>query len=71
MMLTLLTGFLVGRVHIKGFSPGTVRGVLLVGIAIGSFHINRKLEYTVAYAVTNITLTTSGVIIVLLMHKGS
>lgn len=28
------------------------------------------LGYTVAYAVANITLTTSGVIIVLLMHKG-
>jgi putative transport protein len=35
--------------------------------------INSKvpaLGYTVAYAVANITLTTSGVIIVLLMHKG-
>jgi len=26
-MLTLLTGFLIGRVHIKGFTLGTVTGV--------------------------------------------
>lgn len=43
-MLTLLTGFLIGRVHIKGFTLGTVTGVLLVGIAIGSFHINIPSE---------------------------
>ena len=43
-MLTLLTGFLVGRVHIKGFTLGTVTGVLLVGIVIGSFHINIPSE---------------------------
>jgi putative transport protein len=39
-MLTLLIGFVIGKVHIKGFTLGTVTGVLLVGIAIGSFHIN-------------------------------
>ncbi|WP_143306659.1 aspartate-alanine antiporter [Chitinophaga vietnamensis] len=38
-MLTLMIGFLIGKVHIKGFTLGTVTGVLLVGIAIGSFHI--------------------------------
>ncbi|HVI44954.1 MAG TPA: aspartate-alanine antiporter [Chitinophaga sp.] len=38
-MLTLLIGFLIGRVHIKGFTLGTVTGVLLVGIAIGSIHV--------------------------------
>ncbi|MBS0031917.1 aspartate-alanine antiporter [Chitinophaga sp. 22321] len=38
-MLTLLVGYLIGKAHIKGFTLGTVTGVLLVGIAIGSFHI--------------------------------
>ncbi|SEW50175.1 aspartate-alanine antiporter [Chitinophaga arvensicola] len=43
-MLTLLIGFLIGKVHIKGFTLGTVTGVLLVGIAIGSLHINIPSE---------------------------
>ncbi|RBL88059.1 aspartate-alanine antiporter [Chitinophaga flava] len=38
-MLTLLIGFLLGRVRIKGFTLGTVTGVLLVGIIIGGIHI--------------------------------
>ncbi|MBO9730927.1 MAG: aspartate-alanine antiporter [Chitinophaga sp.] len=43
-MLTLLIGFLLGKAHIKGFTLGTVTGVLLVGIAIGSFHISIPSE---------------------------
>lgn len=43
-MLTLLIGFLIGKAHIKGFTLGTVTGVLLVGIAIGSLHINIPSE---------------------------
>lgn len=38
-MLTLLIGFLLGKVRIKGFTLGTVTGVLLVGIVIGGIHI--------------------------------
>ena len=37
--LTLALGFLVGKIHIKGFSLGTVTGVLLVGVVIGQLHI--------------------------------
>ncbi|RFS19521.1 aspartate-alanine antiporter [Chitinophaga silvatica] len=39
-MLTLLLGFAVGKIRIKGFTLGTVTGVLLVGILIGSWHID-------------------------------
>ncbi|MDQ0109454.1 putative transport protein [Chitinophaga terrae (ex Kim and Jung 2007)] len=39
-MLTLLLGFAVGKLRIKGFTLGTVTGVLLVGILIGSWHID-------------------------------
>ncbi len=38
-MLTLMLGYLIGKVHIKGFTLGTVTGVLLVGIFIGTYHI--------------------------------
>lgn len=38
-MLTLLIGFLLGKIRIKGFTLGTVTGVLLVGIVIGGIHI--------------------------------
>ncbi|MGN7824512.1 aspartate-alanine antiporter [Chitinophaga sp. 22536] len=38
-MLTLLIGFLLGKLRIKGFTLGTVTGVLLVGIVIGGIHI--------------------------------
>ncbi|MBV8968892.1 MAG: aspartate-alanine antiporter [Verrucomicrobia bacterium] len=37
--LTLAIGFYVGRLKVKGFSIGTVTGVLLVGLAIGQFGI--------------------------------
>jgi putative transport protein len=43
-MLTLLIGYLIGKAHIRGFTLGTVTGVLLVGIAIGSFHIDIPSE---------------------------
>ncbi|NIG56355.1 aspartate-alanine antiporter [Chitinophaga sp. Cy-1792] len=38
-MLTLMIGFYVGKIHIKGFTLGTVTGVLLTGIFIGTYHI--------------------------------
>lgn len=37
--LTLGLGFLVGRVHIKGFSLGVVTSVLLVGVVVGQLQI--------------------------------
>ena len=37
--LTLALGFAVGKVKIKGFSLGSVTGVLLVGVVIGQLHI--------------------------------
>ncbi|NSL86742.1 aspartate-alanine antiporter [Chitinophaga solisilvae] len=39
-MLTLLIGFLIGKIRIRGFTLGTVTGVLLVGILIGGWHIH-------------------------------
>ncbi|MCW3465367.1 aspartate-alanine antiporter [Chitinophaga nivalis] len=38
-MLTLLFGYLIGKMRIKGFTLGTVTGVLLVGILIGGIHL--------------------------------
>ncbi len=38
--LTLALGFIVGRIKIKGFSLGSVTGVLLMGVVIGQFGIN-------------------------------
>lgn len=38
-MLTLMVGYFIGKIHIKGFTLGTVTGVLLAGIAIGTYHI--------------------------------
>lgn len=37
--LTLGVGFLLGRVHIKGFSLGIVTSVLLVGVLVGQLQI--------------------------------
>lgn len=37
--LTLVLGFAVGKVKIKGFSLGSVTGVLLMGVLIGQLHI--------------------------------
>jgi putative transport protein len=37
--LTLALGFAVGKIKIKGFSLGSVTGVLLVGVVIGQLHI--------------------------------
>ncbi len=37
--LTLGTGFLISRIHIKGFSLGIVTSVLLVGVIVGQLHI--------------------------------
>jgi putative transport protein len=37
--LTLAIGFYVGRLTVKGFSIGSVTGVLLTGLAIGQFSI--------------------------------
>ena len=37
--LTLGIGFLIGKIHIKGFSLGIVTSVLLVGVLIGQLHI--------------------------------
>lgn len=37
--LTLALGFAVGKVKIKGFSLGSVTGVLLMGVLIGQLHI--------------------------------
>lgn len=37
--LTLGIGFLVGRIHIKGFSLGIVTSVLLVGVIVGQLDI--------------------------------
>lgn len=37
--LTLALGFAVGKIKIKGFSLGSVTGVLLMGVLIGQLHI--------------------------------
>lgn len=37
--ITLALGFLVGKIRVRSFSLGTVTSVLLVGVAIGQFHI--------------------------------
>lgn len=37
--LTLALGFAVGKIKIKGFSLGSVTGVLLMGVVIGQLHI--------------------------------
>lgn len=37
--LTLALGFLIGKIHIKGFSLGIVTSVLLVGVLVGQLHI--------------------------------
>lgn len=37
--LTLGLGFLIGKVHIKGFSLGVVTSVLLVGVIVGQLNI--------------------------------
>ena len=37
--LTLGIGFLIGKIHIKGFSLGIVTSVLLVGVLVGQLHI--------------------------------
>ena len=37
--LTLGLGFLVGKIHIKGFSLGIVTSVLLVGVLVGQLQI--------------------------------
>lgn len=40
--LTLGAGFLIGKIHIKGFSLGIVTSVLLVGVLVGQLQIDRK-----------------------------
>ena len=37
--ITLGLGFLIGKIHFKGFSLGIVTSVLLVGVLIGQLHI--------------------------------
>lgn len=37
--ITLGLGFLIGKVHIKGFGLGIVTSVLLVGVVVGQLHI--------------------------------
>ena len=37
--LTLGLGFLIGKIHFKGFSLGIVTSVLLVGVVVGQLHI--------------------------------
>ena len=38
--LTLGLGFLIGRIHIRGFSLGIVTSVLLVGVLVGQLNIS-------------------------------
>jgi putative transport protein len=37
--ITLGLGFLIGKIHFKGFSLGIVTSVLLVGVVVGQLHI--------------------------------